>query len=89
MTYTLRRLAPGSFDILLDGELVGGLVRNVSAAGHVHGWQAELLTKMLVTFPKPFIQPEHVFQTRAAALTWLGIPICARGSSRQQNVAKV
>lgn len=89
MTYTLRRLAPGSFDILLDGELVGGLVRNVSVSGHVCGWQAELLTELLTTFPKPFTQVEHVFESRAAALTLLGIPLSARGSSRHHNAAEV
>ena len=30
MPYTLKRLAPGSFDLILDGEVVGNLVRDVS-----------------------------------------------------------
>ena len=28
MTYTLQRLAPGSFDLILDGKVVGSLVRD-------------------------------------------------------------
>lgn len=31
MAYTLRRLAAGSYDLLLQGKVIGSLVRNVSA----------------------------------------------------------
>ena len=38
MAYTLHRLAPGSYDILLNGEVIGSIVRNVSAQGDIEGW---------------------------------------------------
>ncbi len=38
MTYTLQRLAPGSFDLLLDGEVVGSIVREVSKDGYEGDW---------------------------------------------------
>lgn len=37
MAYTLYRLAPGSYDLLLDGKVVGSVVRNVSTRGDVKG----------------------------------------------------
>ena len=43
MTYILQRLAPGSFDLVLDGKVVGSLVRDVSEDGHEGDWMAETL----------------------------------------------
>ncbi|WP_246686466.1 MULTISPECIES: hypothetical protein [unclassified Methylobacterium] len=34
MPYSLKRLAPGSFDLILDGQVVGSLVRDVSRDGY-------------------------------------------------------
>jgi hypothetical protein len=41
MPYELRRLAPGSFDVFLDGVVVASLVR--SGPHHGATWSAELL----------------------------------------------
>jgi hypothetical protein len=39
--YDLKRLVPGSYDLLLDGEIVGSVVR--SSGHHAPPWRAELL----------------------------------------------
>jgi hypothetical protein len=41
MPYTLSRLAPGSYDVLLDGVIVAGLVRSGTSTSAT--WTAELL----------------------------------------------
>jgi hypothetical protein len=33
MPYTLHKLAPGSYDLKLDGELIGGVVKNGPGGG--------------------------------------------------------
>ncbi|WP_156634284.1 hypothetical protein [Methylobacterium sp. Leaf113] len=43
MTYTLHRLAPGSYDLILNGEIVGSVVREASIEGGAPIWHAELL----------------------------------------------
>jgi hypothetical protein len=40
MTYSLSKLAPGSYDLYLNGSLMGGVVRNGASA---RTWTAELL----------------------------------------------
>ncbi|WP_244413375.1 hypothetical protein [Methylobacterium radiotolerans] len=37
MPYTLQRLAAGSYDLLLDGDVVGSVVRSLSKGGDVRG----------------------------------------------------
>ena len=70
MTYTLSKLAPGSYDLYLDGALMGGVVRNGERATT---WRAELLEEQpLERMPGPFSKPEHVFQSLDAVLDWLG-----------------
>jgi len=39
MTYRLVRLAPGSYDLELDGEIIASVVRD----GERGGWSVELL----------------------------------------------
>ena len=69
MTYRLVQLAPGSYDVEHDGEIIASLVQTPS-----HGdWIAELLDECR-SYPSPFTQPEHRFNTRADALRWLGEP---------------
>ncbi len=71
MAYTLIRLAPGSYDVLRDGELVAGLVRNGSSSDA--SWTAELLVDVPgEDRPAPFIRPEHVFRSLEEARAWLG-----------------
>ncbi|RYY17704.1 MAG: hypothetical protein EON55_01485 [Alphaproteobacteria bacterium] len=73
MTYTLHRLAPGSYDLALDGQIVGSLVRNITAGGGVSGWQAELLNAVPADQrPPPFESVTHPFKSLEAAIAWLG-----------------
>ncbi len=37
MPYTLQRLAAGSYDLLLDGDVVGSVVRSLSKGGDIRG----------------------------------------------------
>ena len=74
MTYTIEQLAPGSYDVLLDGTLVASLVRNVHRSGPADTWSAELLDEMpAIKRPAPFTNQRHVFKSRLAALEWLSI----------------
>jgi hypothetical protein len=73
MTYTLSRLAPGSYDVLLDGVIIASLVRSVS--GDNATWTAELLTNVPSwKRPAPFTEPEHSFSSLGEARQWLGNP---------------
>ena len=75
MAYTLHRLAPGSYDLLLDGRVVGSIVRNVATWGEVQGWRAELIEDLPPEQrPGPFTEAEHTFRTFNAAWRWLGDP---------------
>jgi hypothetical protein len=70
MTYTLSKLAPGSYDLHQDGALMGGVVRNGERATT---WRAELLEEYPSGgMPKPFTEPEHKFPSLEAILDWLG-----------------
>jgi hypothetical protein len=71
MAYTLSKLAPGSYDIELDGELIAGLVR--TELSNRYTWIAELLEPLPLDHrPAPFTALEHQFPTLEAALEWLG-----------------
>jgi hypothetical protein len=71
MTYTLSRLAPGSYDVLLDGVIVASLVRSGSSDNT--RWTAELLADgPSWKKPAPFTQPEHSFGSLEEARKWLG-----------------
>jgi hypothetical protein len=70
MTYTLQRLAPGSFDLVLDGKVVGSLVREVSEDGREGDWMAETLAES-PPYPAPFTQETHKFGTLKSAADWL------------------
>ncbi|TXM72655.1 hypothetical protein FV226_11565 [Methylobacterium sp. WL12] len=73
MTYSLHHLAPGSYDLVLNGAIVGGVVREVTASGSVRGWCAELFDDLPEgTRPRPFDCVEHRFPTLEAAAEWLG-----------------
>jgi hypothetical protein len=41
MTYSLTQLAPGAYDLLLNGEVMGSVVRHSSRQPYT--WTAELL----------------------------------------------
>ncbi|MGX9984635.1 hypothetical protein [Methylobacterium fujisawaense] len=74
MAYTVEQLAPGSYDVLLDGVVIAALVRIVPRSRPSDTWQIELLDEMLpAARPGPFTSQWHTFRSRAAALEWLGI----------------
>ena len=74
MIYTVEQLAPGSYDVLLDGVVMAGLVRSVHRGGPSDTWQVELLDEMPETErPAPFSNQRHIFKSRPAALEWLGV----------------
>ena len=73
MTYELHRLAPGSYDLLLDGAIMGSVVREVTRDGDGRGWHVELLEDSSPEHrPHPFIKIEHRFKTLEAVTSWLG-----------------
>lgn len=74
MTYSLVQLAPGAYDLLLNGEVMGSVVR----AGHRSNnttWTAELLEDLPQSRrPAPFRNVEHNFATLEEVCAWLGHP---------------
>ena len=74
MTYTAERLAPGSYDVLLDGIVIASLVRTVYRGSRPDTWSVELLNEMpAIKRPAPFTNQRHGFKSCPAALEWLGI----------------
>jgi hypothetical protein len=72
MPYNLVRLAPGSYDVLLNGVIVASLVR--SGETHNATWTAELLVDLPPDErPAPFTAIEHTFGSLEEAQEWLGI----------------
>ena len=72
VTYTLSRLASGSYDVLLDGEIIASLARNGPSDRAT--WSAELLNDLPAgEMPPPFVEPEHRFKSLEEAQHWLGI----------------
>jgi hypothetical protein len=60
MTSRLIQLAPGAYDLLLHGEVVGRVVRNASYQPYT--WTAELLEDLPQSRrPSPFREIEHDF----------------------------
>ncbi|WP_336487799.1 hypothetical protein [Methylobacterium nigriterrae] len=81
MPYTLHLLAAGSYDLLRDGAVIGGVVRDVTASGDVRRWRAELLEDLPpAQRPLPFVEIEHRFDTLDEVLSWLGDASVADGS---------
>ena len=72
MTYGLSRLAPGSYDVVLNGVIIASLVR--SDPGENASWTAELLVDPPPgERPVPFTESEHTFESLNDARQWLGI----------------
>ena len=60
MAYSLVRLAPGSYDVLRDGEVMAALVRSGETSHAI--WTAELLKDLPPQErPAPFTEIEHSF----------------------------
>jgi hypothetical protein len=80
MSYSLQRLAPGSYDVLLDGVVMASLVRQSEGRDKNVRWYAELLVDDPAGGrPAPFTEAEHAFDNYAEACAWLGVPVESRG----------
>jgi hypothetical protein len=73
MTYRLIRLAPGSYDVELDGEIIASVVRDAHRGHHAVRWFAELLDDARPG-PAPFAEPVHEFGSFDEVMAWLGSP---------------
>lgn len=74
MTYRLIQLAPGSYDLLLDGRIIASVVRGGTHPSYTI-WTAELLEDLPPRQrPAPFIKMEHSFSTFEEVCSWLGGP---------------
>ena len=72
MPYKLIGLAPGSYDVFLDGVVVAS---PVEARDDRPVWVAELLLDLpIAERPPPFKRLEHTFSSFEAARAWLGYP---------------
>ena len=70
MVYKLSRLAPGSYDVLLNGVIIASLVRSGDTDNAT--WTAELLVDLSAgERPAPFTEVEHTFGSLEAR-QWLG-----------------
>jgi hypothetical protein len=71
MAYRLSRLAPGSYDVLLNGVIIASLVRSGDTDNAT--WTAELLVDLPPgERPIPFAETEHTFGSLEEARQWLG-----------------
>jgi hypothetical protein len=71
MAYKLSRLAPGSYDVLLNGVIIASLVRSGETDNAT--WTAELLVDLPPEErPVPFTEAEHTFGSLEEARQWLG-----------------
>ena len=73
MTYRLIRLAPGSYDLELDGQIVASVVRDGDRGHHAVRWVAELLDETGPR-PEPFSEAVHEFGSFDDVTRWLGQP---------------
>jgi hypothetical protein len=72
MTYRLVRLAPGSYDLELDGDIVASVVRD-GHHDHAVRWLAEILDEAGPR-PAPFVESVHEFGSFDEVAAWLGHP---------------
>jgi hypothetical protein len=73
ITYSLIQLGPGAYDLLLNGEVMGSIVRNGSRQPYT--LTAELLEDLPRSKrPVPFKEIEHDFPTLEELRAWLGDP---------------
>jgi len=71
MAYKLSRLAPGSYDVLLNGVIIASSVRSGNSSSAT--WTVELLENMHPRRrPAPFTEAEHSFGSLEEAQQWLG-----------------
>ncbi len=72
MTYSLTKLAPGSYDLWLNGRIIGSVVRGGSEDTPI--WIAELLVNVPPEQWPPFTKAEHEFPTIGELRKWLDLP---------------
>lgn len=86
MSYSIELLAPGSYDVLRNGSLVAGLVREVDSSDTTRGWVVELLDEMPPgDLPTPFTSQRHAFGSLTQAMSWLGIGEDGDGANHQSS----
>ncbi|GEO18412.1 hypothetical protein [Microvirga aerophila] len=73
MTYSLTKLAIGSYDLWLDGKIIGSVVKGGSKDAPI--WIAELLVNAPKQLPSPFTRAEYEFTTLGEVRKWLGLPV--------------
>ena len=74
MTYTLVRLASGSYDVDLDGNPIASLVLEPGRGRSSSRWHAELLEAIpRAKRPAPFTDQTHTFPSFEEAVGWLGV----------------
>ena len=73
MTYRLTRLAPGSYDLELNGEIIASVVRDGNHGHHAVRWFAEMLNEAGPR-PAPFVKPVHEFGSFEEVAAWLSQP---------------
>ena len=72
MTYSLHRLAAGNYDLLLDGVVIGSVVRSSQSNRGTAVWRAELADDDWQGRPAPFTAAEHEFTSLEEVTDWLG-----------------
>jgi hypothetical protein len=88
MTYSLIQLAPGSYDLLLNKDIVASVVRTGHRSKEVH-WIAELLeNRPQPQRPFPFTPIEHTFATLEELCDWLGQPD-VKSSRRNGSMSQI
>ena len=70
MPYRLSRLAPASYDVLLNGVIIASLVRSGESDNTTR--TAELLLDLPPEEGPPFTASEHSFRSLEEAQKWLG-----------------
>ncbi len=84
MSYRLSKLAPGSYDVLLNGVIIASLVRKGNSPDAP--WTAELLVDLPPgEMSEPFAAPEHTFGSLEEARVWLGAPVEGQGIRRLEE----
>ena len=69
MFYKLTKLAPGSYDVWRDGQIIASLVRG---GDYSRRWVVELLVEVPPhQLPTPFTALEHPFGSLEEACVWL------------------
>jgi hypothetical protein len=72
MNYSLIQLAPGAYDLFLEDEIIGSVVRSGSRSGDTV-WTAELMEDRPARERRaPFVGVEHSFPTLQEVCEWLG-----------------